>query len=62
MALYRGLFKCQFIGTHGNDRLLLPPRSKCTWLKDDLLPWPTRTAAAKAAHGAVLRRVFGIKE
>ncbi|MCC6538293.1 MAG: hypothetical protein IT162_12125 [Bryobacterales bacterium] len=57
-----GVFHCQFIGTHAEDRLFKPARARRSWLKDDLSPWPTRTAAARAAHEAVLRRVFGIKD
>lgn len=57
-----GGFHCQFIGAHNQDRLLAPARAKRSWIKDDLSPWPARTIAAKAAHEAVLRRVFGMRD
>lgn len=53
-----GVFKCQFIGSHGNDRLFPAGRMKRTYLKDDGTPFPHRTEATRRAHIKVLETVF----
>ncbi|MEZ5355209.1 MAG: hypothetical protein R2762_21460 [Bryobacteraceae bacterium] len=53
-----GLFQCQLIGRHGNDRLFPDGRMKRTYLRDDATPWPYRTAQMAKANRAALRRVY----
>ncbi len=53
-----GVFKCQFIGSHGNDRLFPTGRMKRTYLKDDGTPFSNRTESTREAHLKVLETVF----
>jgi len=53
-----GVFKCQFIGSHGNDRLFPAGRMKRTYLRDDGTPFPYRTEATRKAHVKVLETVL----
>ncbi|MDG2169151.1 MAG: hypothetical protein P8L44_14630, partial [Opitutales bacterium] len=53
-----GNFKCQLIGSHGNDRKFPPGRMKRTYLKDDGSPWPIRTEETRKAHIQVLNTVY----
>jgi len=54
-----GVFKCQLIGTHGNDRWFPEGRMKRTYLQDDGQPFPVRTEITKKAHEKVLSSVYG---
>lgn len=53
-----GNFKCQLIGSHGNDRKFPPDRMKRTYLQDDGSPWPVRTEETRKAHIQVLNTVL----
>ncbi len=53
-----GNFKCQLIGSHGNDRLFPEGRMKRTYLKGDGSPFPMRTEATRKAHIQVLNSVL----
>ncbi len=53
-----GVFKCQFIGSHGNDSRFPAGRMKRTYLKDDGTPFPHRTDSTREAHLKVLETVF----
>lgn len=55
-----GVFKCQLIGAHGNDRWFPEGRMKRTYLRDDGLPFAFRTPTAKQAHERVLAKVYGM--
>ena len=55
-----GVFKCQLIGSHGNDRWFPAGLMKRTYLRDDGTPFSIRTAAAKKAHEMVLSRAYGL--
>ena len=54
-----GVFKCQLIGSHGNDRWFPEGRMKRTYLRDDGLPFDVRTPVTKHAHERVLASVYG---
>lgn len=53
-----GVFKCQLIGTHGNDRWFPKGRMKRTYLRDDGRPFAVRTEMTKEAHEEVLSNVY----
>ena len=53
-----GNFKCQLIGSHGNDRHFPEGRMKRTYLKDDGSPFSMRTEATRKAHIQVLNTVL----
>lgn len=53
-----GVFKCQMIGSHGNDRWFPEGRMKRTYLRDDGLAFPHRTEITKASHEKVLSSVY----
>lgn len=53
-----GAFKCQLIGTHGNDAWFPEGRMKRTYLRDDGTPFNERTSRTGRAHREVLRRVY----
>ena len=53
-----GNFKCQLIGSHGNDRRFPEGRMKRTYLRDDGSPWPVRTEESRTAHLQVLNQVY----
>lgn len=53
-----GNFKCQLIGSHGNDRRFPEGRMKRTYLQDDGSPWPVRTEETRKAHIQVLNTVL----
>ncbi|MBM3761898.1 MAG: hypothetical protein FJW36_16820 [Acidobacteria bacterium] len=53
-----GVFMCQFIGVHGNDRWFPEGRMKRTYLRDDGTVFSTRAALIKAAHEAALKKVY----
>ena len=52
-----GLFICQVIGSHGNDKFFL--RAKRTYLKDDGTRYAVRTELLKQANESVLDRLYG---
>ena len=52
-----GVFKCQLIGTHGNDKWF-GDRSRRTYLQDDGRPFAYRTQRTRDAHAAALRQVY----
>jgi len=54
-----GVFKCQLIGTHGNDRWFPTGRMKRTYLRDDGLPYEYRTDVTREAHQRVLGKAYG---
>ncbi len=54
-----GVFKCQFIGSHGNDNRFPAGRMKRTYLRDDGTPFPHRTDSTRESHIKVLETVFG---
>ena len=49
-----GVFRCQLIGTHGNDRWF-EGRAKRTYLRDDATPFPIMAARMAAANRAALQ-------
>ncbi|MEM6916940.1 MAG: hypothetical protein AAF491_10275, partial [Verrucomicrobiota bacterium] len=51
-----GLFICQVIGTHGNDKFFL--RAKRTYLQDDGTRYQTRTALLREANLQVMKRLY----
>ncbi|QXD25089.1 hypothetical protein F7C95_04090 [Opitutia bacterium ISCC 51] len=53
-----GNFKCQLIGSHGNDSKFPEGRMKRTYLKDDGSPWPVRTEETRKTHIKVLNTVL----
>ena len=53
-----GVFKCQFIGLHGNDRWF-DGRARRTYLQDDGRPFDVRTALTRDAHRQTLRTAYG---
>ena len=53
-----GVFKCQFIGTHGNDRWFSKGRMKRTLWMDDGSPFPTMTELVTKAHREALDEVY----
>ena len=48
-----GVFKCQFIGLHGNDKWF-EGRARRTYLKDDGTKWAERTRLTRDAHHRAL--------
>ena len=52
-----GVFKCQLIGTHGNDRWF-DGKAKRTYLRDDGTDFIYRTARTRAAHAAALEAAY----
>ncbi len=53
-----GVFKCQLIGSHGNDSRFPEGRMKRTYLQDDGTPFERRTEMTREAHIRVLNTVF----
>ena len=56
-----GVFKCQLIGLHANDRWF-DGRSRRTYLTDDGQPFAFRTAITRQAHIDALDRGYGMVE
>lgn len=56
-----GVFKCQFIGTHGNDRWF-DGRARRTYLQDDGAPFGTRTSVTEKSHKGALNSVYQVGE
>lgn len=54
-----GVFKCQWIGSHGNDRWFPTGRMKRTYVRDDGEHFPFRTEITRKAHARVLSSVYG---
>lgn len=52
-----GAFKCQLLGSHGNDRWFPAGRMKRTYLRDDGRAFTKRTEIARQAHVTVLETV-----
>ena len=52
-----GVFKCQLIGLHGNDRWF-EGRARRTYLKDDGAPFQHRTAITREAHRTALQQAY----
>ncbi len=53
-----GVFKCQFIGTHGNDRWFPEGRMKRTLWQDDGTAFPVMTKRVARAHREALQRAY----
>ncbi|MEM9834561.1 MAG: hypothetical protein AAF944_28295 [Bacteroidota bacterium] len=53
-----GVFKCQFIGTHGNDRWFPKGRMKRTLWQDDGTAFPEMTERVSQAHRQALDQVY----
>ncbi|MBM3741018.1 MAG: hypothetical protein FJW39_35225 [Acidobacteria bacterium] len=53
-----GVFMCQLIGVHGNDRWFPTGRMKRTYLRDDGTPFAARAAKVGAAHTSALKRIY----
>jgi len=53
-----GVFKCQFIGTHGNDRWFPEGRMKRTLWQDDGTAFPVMTDRVSQAHREALVEVY----
>lgn len=53
-----GVFKCQFIGTHGNDRWFPEGRMKRTLWQDDGTAFPVMTERVARAHREALQRAY----
>ena len=53
-----GVFKCQFIGTHGNDRWFPKGRMKRTLWQDDGTAFPVMTERVSQAHREALDEVY----
>ncbi|MBL8227974.1 MAG: hypothetical protein JNL98_05835 [Bryobacterales bacterium] len=53
-----GVFMCQLIGAHGNDRWFPAGRMKRTYLRDDGTPFPARASIMSAAHQRVLGQIY----
>ena len=53
-----GVFKCQFIGTHGNDRWFPEGRMKRTLWQDDGTAFPVMTKRVTQAHQLALQRAY----
>ena len=53
-----GVFKCQFIGTHGNDRWFPAGRMKRTLWQDDGTAFPVMTERAGRAHRQALSAAY----
>lgn len=56
-----GVFKCQFIGTHANDRWF-DGRARRTYLKDDGAPFGVRTSITEKAHNDALNSAYQVGE
>lgn len=54
-----GVFKCQLIGTHGNDRWF-EGKARRTYYQDDGTAFVHRTAITRAAHQEALRVGYGM--
>lgn len=52
-----GIFRCQLIGTHGNDRWF-EGKAKRTYLKDDGSPFPEIAAKVSEANHAALKAAY----
>lgn len=52
-----GVFKCQLIGLHGNDRWF-EGKARRTYLKDNGTSFPHRTSITQRAHQTVLRNAY----
>ncbi len=53
-----GVFRCQLIGTHGNDRWF-EGKAKRTYLRDDGTPFPIMAARVREANQAALQAAYG---
>ena len=53
-----GVFKCQFIGIHGNDRWFPEGRMKRTLWQDDGTAFPVMTERVARAHREALQRAY----
>jgi hypothetical protein len=53
-----GVFRCQLIGTHGNDRWF-ESKAKRTYLRDDGTPFPIMAARVREANQAALQAAYG---
>ena len=53
-----GVFKCQLVGTHGNDRWFPEGRMKRTLIQDDGTPFPIMTERVARAHREALLREY----
>ena len=53
-----GVFKCQFIGTHGNDRWFPEGRMKRTLWQDDGTAFPVMTERVSQAHREALQQAY----
>lgn len=53
-----GVFKCQFIGTHGNDRWFPKGRMKRTLWQDDGTRFPNMTRTVSQAHRTALDNIY----
>lgn len=56
-----GVFKCQLIGSHGNDRWFPSGGMKRTYLQDNGEPFRHRTEITRRAHAKVLQKVYGLQ-
>ena len=54
-----GVFKCQLIGTHANDRWF-DGRARRTYLQDDGQPFAYRTERTRQAHREALEIAYGL--
>ena len=52
-----GVFRCQLIGTHGNDRWF-EGKAKRTYLRDDGTPFPIMAARVREANQAALKAAY----
>jgi hypothetical protein len=52
-----GVFRCQLIGTHGNDRWF-EGKAKRTYLRDDGTPFPNMAARVSAANREALKAAY----
>jgi hypothetical protein len=52
-----GVFRCQLIGTHGNDRWF-EGKAKRTYLRDDGTPFPEMAERVSAANRAALKAAY----
>ena len=53
-----GVFKCQFVGTHANDRWFPEGRMKRTLVQDDGIAFPIMTERVARAHREALLREY----
>ena len=56
-TLIVGMFRCQLIGTHGNDRWF-EGKAKRTYLRDDGTPFPIMAARVREANQAALQAAY----